>query len=373
MIYLLMFLLSLVFMWSGFTLKKNKIIKRILIITSLLIPCIMAGVRGLTVGTDTSGYVWNLYSNAKNIEHFLGMISFSDWLYYSTDYLYLFITYIIGHNQLPFQLLLFVYEFLIVIPIFISLNLNKKNDKNVLFGMFLFYMTFYNLSLNMVRQSIAIAFTILSFSILKNKNIKHKNLLSLFTLLIGYGFHDTALFSILIMILYLIFDNKKIKEGNKNIAFTLIICFSIIFVIFYNPILTIISSIGLYPKANMYLLKYSSFDFNYLGTFRNVILLISILNSKKMYIECNENYKFILLMAILNILFGFLGTFISYGDRIAYYLYYNILFVSVPILSGQSCKINIRIFLLSIFFIIYWLVVIFINNSNETLPYVLFN
>ena len=209
MIYLLMFFISLFFIWLGLSIKENKMIKKFFIVIGLIIPCLMAGFRGMTVGTDTSGYVWNLYINAKNIKHFSGMISFSNWLYYSKDYLYLLITYVIGHNNLSFQLLLFIYELLIVIPIFIALNVNKKDDRDILFGMFLFYMTFYNLSLNMVRQSIAISFAVLSFSILKNKNIKHRYLKSFILLLIGYGFHDTSLFAILIAILYILFNSKK--------------------------------------------------------------------------------------------------------------------------------------------------------------------
>lgn len=373
MIYILMFLLSLFFMWLGFTFKKNKIIKFLLITIGLLIPCLMAGFRGLSVGTDTNGYVLNLYKNAKSIDHFSGIISFSKRLYYSTDYIYLFITYIIGHNQLSFQLLLFIYEAFIILPIFISMYMNKKDDKDVLFGMFLFYMMFYNLSLNMIRQSIAISFTILAFFIVKNEKIKYKNILSLFVLLIGYGFHDTALFSILIMCLYLLFNNNRIKENNKKIMFSVIIFLCLLCVIFYKPVLSLISSLGIYSKADMYLHRYSSFDFNFLGTLRNVILLVIVLSFKKFYIENKENYIFILLITILNILIGLLGTFVTYADRISYYLYFTILFIYIPMLSPKTLKINPKLLIFIVFTVIYWFVVIFMNNSNETLPYVFFN
>ena len=89
----------------------------------------------------------------------------------------------------------------------------------------------------------------------------------------------------------------------------------------------------------------------------------------------NLNYKFGLLLSILNLLISFMGTFITYVHRIAYYLYYIIIVNYIAPLSSSGSKknyINVRTLLIISVFFVYWFIVIFLNNSNETLPYIIY-
>ena len=369
MIYLLMFSISLILIYFGIK-NKNKMFGKIMIFIGLIIPCIMAGLRGMNVGSDTKGYVYNLYNNAKNIKHFSGMISFSDWLYYSKDYAYLFVTFVIAKLGLPFQVLLFVIECLIVFPIYYAIKINSKNNKEIIVGMSLFYLLLYNLSLNMVRQSIAIAFVILIFSIFINALGKRYVLKSVFLLLIGIFFHDTALSVIPLYLIYLLFNSNKIKPKHKQIVFAGLITIIIIMSIFYKQILLVLGNSGIYPKALMYLNKYSILDFNYMGTTRNALIIATVLINKKVFMK--EEYRFVLLLGVLNIVLGLLGMMITYADRISYYALFILALLYIPKLLFKKNKITLNGLVLLSFMVLNWIVVILINNSNETLPYVLF-
>lgn len=375
MIYFIMFIMSILLLILSIKLKKYKIVRIILIILSLILPCILAALRGLSVGTDTSGYVYNLYKGAKSINTFEGMVSYSDFLYYSKDYAYLFVNYFISKSGLSFQVLLFIFECLIVMPIFLALKINSKDDKDIVLGMSIFYLIFYNLSLNMLRQSIAIAFVLLAFSIFKNRERNGQIIESCFSiiiLLIGCMFHDTAIIAVLLFAIYWLFDCKKINNKFKYILFFILIGLSLGLIFFYKPILTYIGTSGIYPKALMYIKRFAIFDFNYLGTFRDLLLLLIVFLSKNIYKKNNENYLFIILLAAINALIGLLGTFISYADRIAYYSYFTISLLFIPLLFEKNRKINWQTITIIIFFILYWVIVILINNSNGTLPYVLY-
>lgn len=374
MIYLIVFLISIFFISLGLKSSK-KLSKKILVFIGLLIPCVLAGLRNTTVGTDTGNYVLNLYKIAVNSVSFSSFVDISEKIYYSSDILYLLITYIFGKSQAPFQIVLFIYECLIIFPIYLSLKNSANKNQDILFGMLIFYFTFYNLSLNMVRQSIAISFFLLGFSYLKKGTISNYKLLSFLFLLIAIGFHDTALFGLLIYVLYLYFNSKAIKEKKKILVGIVLTFLCILGVVFYNPLLSFIGNSGIYPKALLYLNSFSTFDIDYLGTLVNLIIIIIMILNKNTCKSMNLNYKFGLLVSILNLLISFMGTFITYANRIAYYLYYIIIANYISLLCSNNLKkgnIYIKTILVFIIFLMYWIIVIYLNNSNETLPYIIY-
>ena len=366
MIYLVMFSISLLFILIS-TKTNKKLMKRISIIIGLLLPCLMAGLRSVNVGTDTGLYINTLYRSAFSFVNFKSFLEFSELRYYSKDILYLFTTFIFAKNNLSFQLLLFLYEVLIIIPIYISLRINSKTSDNVVYGMLLFYLTFYNLSLNMVRQSIAISFIILSFSLMRNK----KNLLSVVSFIIAFMFHDSAVFSIIIFIIYKLL-NSNIRNGIKYFISVLLIGVFLFTLVFYKEVLLFVGTRGIYSKALLYLSKYSSFDVNYFGTLLNIYLVFEFFIHQKRLDKLNENNIFVITLSVINLIIMFMGTFISHAQRIGYYSFFLLLITYLPYINDkQKGKLKIHNYLLIVLFIVYWFVVIYINNSNETLPYVI--
>lgn len=371
MIYIYIFIASLFFIYIGLKIN-NKIIGKVLVFIGLLIPCAVAGLRNYTVGTDTGGHILNLYKIAGNTFNFNDFQKKAELIYNCKDYIYLFLTYIFGHYNISFQLMLFLFESLIIFPIYFTLKKIKLDNSNIILGMTLFYLTIYNLSMNMIRQSIAIAFILLSFAIFTRRKNKKSILLSIVLFVIAVEFHDTAIYTLPVYIFYYILNNKKIKENYKTIIVAFIIIAALAFLIFHKPILTFIGNIGIYPKALWYLNRYSSFDIDFTGTLKNLLVVALIFYKRDFFKENGRNYKFGLLIAILNVILNFLGTFIMYSDRIAYYLFYLVIANYIALLTKKSTNNKILVIGILVIFIVYWIIVILINNGSQTLPYVMF-
>lgn len=379
MIYLLIFFISIFFITLGLN-QKNRRIGLVLELIGLIIPCILAGIRSYDVGTDTSGYPLSLYNFVSEGYNFNQLVDFSNMWYFSKDMVYLFITYIVSHNSISFQFYLFILEVLVIFPYYYSLKIDKKNSNSVIAGMIIFFLVFYNLSLNMIRQSIAISFVILSFTIFKNKDIKNNKkriLISLLVFCLAYGFHNTALFSLPFYILYLYFEKKERRYKTKQLISIIVSLFFTITLFFYKPILNFISNIGLYNKISLYLDKYTNFDIDFLGTFVNLMIIFIVIINKKVIQKKNQNYIFVITLAFCNLFLSFLGTFVTYTQRVAYYIYFILLNNYIPLQFDSIDSINekfndnIKIirFITIIIFLVYWFIVIFLNNSGETLPY----
>lgn len=379
MIYIVSFCLSIVFLNLGLK-QKNKKIGLIFEIIGLLIPCILAGMRSINIGTDTKGYPFKLYNYAGEVFSFRELIKFSNKWYLSIDYLYLLITYLFGHFHWPFQMYLFVLECLMIFPYYCAVKkeLNEKNS--ILAAMIIFYLTFYNLSLNMIRQAISISFAILSFSIFKNKNLIQSNnkriFISLLILLMGYLFHNTALIILPFYVMYLVYNCEKIGYKWKKLL-SLLICFLFLFLIlFHNQIFNLISDLGIYNKVNLYINSYNNFNIDYTGTILNLLIIFYIICEKNKIIINKAEYLFAFTISICNLMMAFLGSYIKYANRISYYLFFMLLSSYLPLIFQKNNKLDkkqkyLRIFII-ITFIIDWIIVIYIKNSNETIPYEFF-
>lgn len=369
MIYLLMFATSLTLMYLGLKSSK-KISKRILIFLSLFLPCLMAGLRNVSVGTDTNEYVYRAYNISNYSNSLIQFIRNSKWDTYRSDYLYMTLTWIICKLGFSFNFLLFIYECLIIFTLYLAIKRINKNNINLILGMFVFYLLFYNATLNMVRQSIAISFILLSFSYLYSSKGNKERFLSLLYTLIAIGFHSSAIICIPILLLYILYNNIKLR--NKIYITILLVTLSILFLIFYKPILLFLGNSKIYKKAIEYLTVYSFFDINYTKIILNIFLLIFILISKKEYLNNKIDYEFGIMIGCINFIITLLGTFVHYADRISYYLFYLIiLFYVTPI---DLKKKNNKILMLSLLGIClaYWIYIILLKNVNNTLPYVFY-
>lgn len=373
MIYILIFLISLILLFFGISNRKNKI-GVLLIIIGLLLPCFLAGLRGKSVGTDTSGYVLGMFNLAKKSPSFLVFLRDVKDLYANSDYLYLIVTYLSSLLPFGFNIMLFTFEFLIIFPLYKALKILLKQKWQILVALFLFFMTFYNLSLNMVRQSISISFFVLSFAIYMNKKDKRDLVKSILLLICAIESHDIALVSIPIFVLYEFSTTKKISDKVKKYAcygINLLLVFSILF---HKPLIQLVGN-TIYPKALVYLENCMVFDIDYTSNIINLCLISLIILNKKYLIKQKENYSFWLELSIINFIINFLGTFIAYTYRLSYYSYFLILFIFLPKLTPKiEKKLNIKknwiFYSMIVCFFAYWILFILIKNNNETIPYI---
>lgn len=369
--YLGMFAISLTFLKIGYSVtnlssKKNKLVfKYLFIIMSIMLPCIMASQRNIMIGSDTKGYIYKLFKLAKETN---GLTEFFDdaynW-YHIRDYLYLSLTYSIAHLFGSFKVFLFAIEVLIIVPIFLALNNNKKCNNEVIFGMFIFFMFMYNMTYCLARQSIAISFLILGLSNLQN----NKKVSAIVCLLVSIGFHITSLLSIIIYVIFILCKmlNKSDKK-TKIILLSLLYIISFIILIFFKKIVYFLGGHGIYKHGILFLQTFTQFDFSYMDTALYLFMLYIFIKGKN-----NEsNYDFFMVMGSESVIVLQLGAFIKFMERVSYYSFYPFLVLTIPKAVINNNKINKkRMFLVSFVSIAYWILAFKVLNLFDTVPYIL--
>ena len=224
MIYIITFISSCVFL--GLSEKsRSRYIKKLLVFIAILLPCILAGMRADTIGTDVKVYVEPLYNAAKQSTSFSSYMN-QRW-YVIWRYMYVS-KFEIGFTTLVYLIVkfggslgtvLFFIHALIVAPIYFGL---KRMDKKypIWLGMLVFYLMFYNTSLNMMRQWIAMAILFWGLSyLLTNKKKKY-----FIVVIVACLFHTSALMGFAIYFLY-VYSQRK-REYVKIANFRWITCSS---------------------------------------------------------------------------------------------------------------------------------------------------
>lgn len=369
--YILMFVASLAFVGIGLK-NKEKLAGTILVAIGLLLPCILAGLRDVSVGTDTGGYIHNLYQLSKSSNSLFDFFETAYRWYLQSDYIYLTITYLISKSGLDFGVLLFIYECLIVFPIYLAMKKQKVDRRGILIGLAIFYLLLYNVTLNMLRQSISIAFVVLAFSYYMESTNKKEKLLSYLIALMSYGFHSTAIFALAIIAMYKIYTSNNMKEKSKSFLSVIITVLSVAFVVFYKYVLTFIGISGIYSLALYYLNRYSITDFSFYQTIINVLMLFMVVVNKKTIKKSRMPYKFLLVISTINLIVSSgLGYFILYSQRIMLYIQYVVLLCFVPRIKYSNANSRDSLVIFMTILALSWLMYYAFKNVGETIPYTL--
>ena len=371
MIYLITFILSLVFLNYAIKLKyANKKVLYVFFLT-IVIPCFIAGCRGLENGYDVKVYVSPIFKYAieNNIKSFF-VASFKLGV---KDIFYVGLTYIVVNLFKNFSLYLFILELLVILPMYKTLINTYKKKSSVLFGMLIVYLIMYNQTFNMVRQSIAMAFGILGFSyFLANNNKK-----GWLNIIISIFFHNTAIIFIVIVFLYKIFVSEKVNNRTKQ---TLSIFLIIICIVVFFEIETIIKSFVQLKLMDGSVLSYitirkrEKIDFSYINTiFYALPILLSMLRKKQ---DTKNNFnRFITTVNICGLILLQLGAVYTFLDRISYYLlYFPIIFVLPNYSIDFKRKFTMNYLLINCFSLIgllsYWYFWNVLVNYNDAFPYI---
>ena len=360
--------------------KKNKFI----LIIGLLLPCILAGLRAENIGTDILVYAKSVYKCAND------SISFNDFMqmrfydikagYWFTvknmEFGYTTTVYILAKLFHNFQIVLFATSVLIVFPIYYGLKKYSfiTEKKLLYFSMFVFYMLIYTVTLNLMRQSIAVAILFYAISLVindkKNSNIIKYLLLNIVAIL----FHKSAFIGIIFFAFYnltksrkktkyLIINNKKI--GINTINFMLLFITSII-VIFVPGLAKKIVNLLSYIIGK----DYSGYVWDTIGIVKTTILILPILIIYIIKYRKINNFdykKFLLIMNILYIATVQFGSTTSFGGRIS--LYFQIFNVILYPILYNSFKYKISKFMFVLYLIIWWS---YYLTAGDTYPYIFY-
>lgn len=183
------------------------------LVASLIIPSAIAGVRALSVGKD-------IYTYAIYVFSFFGLSGVNvGSIFTSASPLFALLALISGRMSSNIHLFLFLIEVLVLLPVYYIYGVEV--EKNRKFSILLFLLMFFNYSLNIMRQSISAGFVFVAFYLFKKKNY----FFSLIIAAVAYGFHNTALIYLLILLFFVLFDRllSAKKAALMNVFYIVLI------------------------------------------------------------------------------------------------------------------------------------------------------
>lgn len=355
---------------------KKKNTNLMCLFLSLLVVILLAGLRSFSVGTDTYGYLQNMYLcslNASSYKEYLSQRWWSVYKYnYVTDYEYGFTFVVYLSSRIfnsPFGPLFFIH-LLIFLPLIYILNEERFDlSPSIFVWCYLFF--FYNTSLNLLRQFVATSVMMLAVYLFTKKKI----FWSIFWALFATLFHKSSILAFaLIILIYRFIYFKRFFSGyskttNSAKRTSLIIIVLLVFFLASNLIIKFLNNIGFHYLGYI--------EGGYVISYRMIILKLPIL----IYIlvfkaDCKSDvfdFRFYLVMLLLDFLFNQFSGTNQYAGRIAFYfsVFYCFMFSSTTknLSKASFLKKAINIGFVIAYCFAYFAYYILICNSNETLPY----
>lgn len=357
MIYFVVFFISYFF---AVTAKKSfeKNNKKLGIFNSamaILIPSLLAGFRMKGVGTDTLYYFDAAFMYARRATSFTQLLKISN-----IEPLYNLVNYIVSRFTDNINYVYFFLQLITMIFIYLACFDNKEK---VSFpeSYLVFMLLFFNRSLNMCRQTIAIVIILYAMKYVKEKNI-FKYIIFIF---IASGFHNTALLFLSIYIIAVLIE----KKDSFIYKLFIILLFLLIFALYKPLIIFIVNTFNFISNRYLYYVMAKK-NIILIELIFKIILLGTILLFYDKLIKYNEDNKLFLFLMIIDFILYLLGFYAGYAQRISYYLGYLIILI-IPQFKSlfqkqyQNLILILIIGILSIYSFVYY----DIKQYDETVPY----
>ncbi|MBO5475024.1 MAG: EpsG family protein [Bacilli bacterium] len=388
MIYLIVFFSSAFFIYLY---EKNNTRKSLLII-GLLLPCILAGLRDVSIGTDVSWYVSKIFDASRNSSNFneyyntIILSNAAEGLLYrvsSHEFGFVLLEYFTQRIFDNFQVLLFALECLIILPVYFAIKKfsSISSNKKIWLSMLLYYLLLYNAGLNAIRQFISISFLLYGFSCFINNDSK-KFIKVIISFVIALLFHKSSWLGLIYYFGYLLFTKqfKIILNENRSISSSLILLILIIvggLMFLYVPGLNVVILNILNIDRRYY--SYLDGNFGVSGgfVFCIPIIFVYILNRKKFKKEAKSNYFYYIYCYVLYMLCIQLSTGATLNaSRLSWnFQIFNI--ISLPCLFKNFIKYKSETrdygtIILICMCLFYWFYKIVYRGYYDTFPYQFF-
>lgn len=369
MIYLASYALSVLFAhFAARTKRRSNFI--VFSIISIAITVALAGLRDYSIGIDTQNYLtmerfWAGAIRAESLSAYLGY-------YLAQGYkepLFALIIGVIAQTAGEFRVFLFVAHAVIITGVYIG-AFRMKEYINPAHVLLLFYLLYYNNSLNIMRQYIAMAIIFTVFADLE----KRKYFRYIFVVLISMLIHTTAVLALVPLCIHLfLYRRQRLKEAplmRKIIIFMAIV----VFAVFFIPLVRWVMDIGILPSKYNFFFK--NIEYKRMAITRAVLLALEIIGlflcykSMKRY---HPHADFYVLCTVFFLALQQVATFILYGNRVSgYFSFINI--ITLCLLGSSQKKAMDRKMWFSIiaaFCLYYWRYQYVQSLSSETFPYIL--
>lgn len=375
--YLIVFSLSLILIYVASGLQRRSFGFIILSAAAILCPCLLAGFRAETVGTDVAVYakpIFDLASHSNTFNNYYNGYWWSSWHYWGPRDIeigYTLLTWICAHYFHSFPLFLALTSALTITPIYVSLAKYCKGQSLIL-SMCVFYFCYFNVSLNMMRQWIALAFTLYSIIILYKHSNNIFSLVPCFIgLLIATCFHMSALLAVYIVFIRWIFSNANYHA--MNFIFIALMLLPILGLTAIGPISSVLTTMGLgrylgYIGDGIVALMPNQIIMRLPFLFVILYCMNNSISAKR-----NPMSWFLLTMTTMGIICSQLTSVGANSGRIGLYFdMFNMLIPGFLFKYRKSQVANVVFWMIFITYcVVYWVYFFVIGGSSETVPYLL--
>ncbi len=369
MIYLFCFIIS-----AGFAFFASRAENRkkfyILSFLSIAVMVVLAGFRDYTVGIDTYNYMtkpryWDGAVSADSLWEYFKY-------YFPLGYgepLFAVLVGVIAQFTGNFAVFLMVSHTIILTCTYVGIFRFRKHI-NPAFVLLAYYLLYYNHTLNLIRQHIAMAiiFAVLA-DILEKKYIRF-----CIFVFIAMLFHTTAIIAVGILAIYFIVNithKKLINIGTtQRFYFTVLALTWLVFL--FAPIINILVDMGLLNERYLFFINNNT-DPALIASGVVIIELTAVFLFRKEIKDKCKDANFFILTSICYLILMQLSLTVAHGKRIALHFALADLITLGLIESSQKDPRRqklVRIGIIGVCFV-YWAYIYILKNAGETFPYIL--
>lgn len=367
-LYLFTFIISLIFLKKGFSEKGGK--RTLFLMMGVLFPSVLAGLRDPGIGTDTLVYANDVWHDIVKTKDYGEMLKKASNDYYSAaDKGYLSLNYLASYFGTDIHILYFFTSLTIVFLVLLVAWDNRHRASSV-FVFFLFFFVFYNSSLNIIRQSIAMSLCGFAYRYVERRDWLKVLLWQIIIVL----FHSTGIVFSLSILIYYVYHMKNRKAKYSLLSFGLLLLLALF--TRFNKVLTFVVASGVIPvHYEMYMSEeegglQTSLMIMYIVVELVFLISIFIVKSKDYRRELAYYLTFHTFAILLSAL-----TVVSYwAYRIALYSLFISILIFLPrtlfFLKGASRqKYRMAWFVVVLICIFTWWYTIVYRGDTETCPY----
>ncbi|MFV0979108.1 EpsG family protein [Latilactobacillus sakei] len=356
-IYIFSFFLSTFFVYVSGKIS-NKTLSHISGIIAILILSILAGQRDFSVGTDVMVYVVP--------DFFKAQLHTGNFLQFYTDenngmeFMYMIVQYFGATFFKTPHITLFVLSFITNSFVYLGIN-NQLDIESKEIGWLAYCFLFYNLTLNMMRQSVSMAIIFYAFSNFKRITFKK----TIIFIVLATLFHSSGVIGILIYILFALSKVKNSYIRNIITMLTLIVPFVLTNILEFM--------IGYGVISDKYTL-YFTFGTDMKMDWQNILIRAIGFSSYFIYIklrpEIRENERMYINIALLDIIFPMNNSYLTWRSS-TYLSFFEIkLFATgMKLFSNKNTSRILMQILLVFCMFLYWYYRYIILGYHDTYPY----
>lgn len=366
MIYILAF--SMATLFAYFAGKVNKKYKGGIMLFStlcILSLSVLGGLRDTSLGTDVEVYIIPHFKYAHTFHTLTGFLThFNNNT--GREPLYRTIVYMVSRFTDNVNWLLFVFQFLTAVFVFVGAYKHKENAPLPLVVL-LWCLMYYNDSYNLVRQHLAMAILFSGIDNVEKGNYKR---FLLFVLAASFV-HTSAVLAIAFIVIHFFTATKKLSH--KTYRKILLIAGITVGCLGFTQIVVIAVRVGLLPAKYLYYVNTTSVSSNNFETLLYLIEIIAVFLLSGRVKRLGSATEFYSINSFALFMLMVLSRTLFYGNRIGMYFgIINILFVAqLPKLCKNQQQRMISYAAISAICLVYWWYVYVRGGVSMTYPYVL--